>query len=80
MLSTQSRRPAARPVVMEDLFLPEEKLRITQRFNPEATIYNKSAFNTAIQEMLIKKEMIELSEDTKAKFNSLLKELNEYVF
>jgi len=72
--------PEIGSVMMEDIFSQKEKLRITQRFNPESTIYNKSAFNTAIQEALVNKEVIELSEKTIAKFNSLLKGLNEFAF
>ena len=72
--------PEIGPVMMEDIFSEEEKLLITQRFNPEATAYNKSAFNTAIQEALAAKNIIELSETTVEKFDNLLKALNEYVF
>lgn len=67
-------------MAMEDIFSEEEKLEITQRFNPVATTYNKSAFNTAIQEALIKKEKIVLSEATIAKFDQLLQRLDSYSF
>lgn len=72
--------PELGTVMMEDIFSATEKVRITQRFHPELTTYNKSAFNTAIQEALVNKEVIELSTETKEKFNSLLKALNEYSF
>lgn len=65
---------------MEDIFGEEEKLSITRRFNPGATAYNKSAFNTAIQEALIKKESIALSETTISKFDLLLQGLESYSF
>lgn len=72
--------PELGTVMMEDIFSATEKVRITQRFHHELTTYNKSAFNTAIQEALVNKEVIELSTETKEKFNSLLKALNEYSF
>lgn len=67
--------PGIGSAAMEDIFTEDEKLMITRRFNPEAATYNKSAFNTAIQEALIKKEEIALSDDTIAKFDQLLKGL-----
>ena len=67
--------PGIGSAAMEDIFTEDEKLMITRRFNPEAATYNKSAFNTAIQEALIKKEEIALSDDTISKFDQLLKGL-----
>ena len=67
-------------VAMEDIFTEAEKLAITQRFDETATKYKKSAFNTAIQTALINKEVVELSEETLNKFDSLLKALNTYKF
>ena len=67
-------------VAMEDIFTEEEKLAITQRFNETATEYKKSAFNTAIQTALINKDVIDLSEETINRFDSLLKALNTYKF
>ena len=67
-------------VAMEDIFTEAEKLAITQRFDETATKYKKSAFNTAIQTALINKEVIELSEETLNKFDSLLKQLDVYSF
>lgn len=67
-------------VAMEDIFTEAEKLTITQRFDETATKYKKSAFNTAIQTALINKEVVELSEETLNKFDSLLKALNTYKF
>ena len=72
--------PEIGDVTMEDIFTEDEKLIITQRFIPLAVTYNKSAFNTAIQEALINKEKIELSKETITKFDLLLKGLNEYIF
>lgn len=65
---------------MEDIFREEERLMITKRFNPAATAYNKSAFNTAIQEALIRKERLTLSEETIARFDQLLQGLDTYLF
>ena len=66
--------------MMKDIFSEEEKLTITQRFDNTATKYNKSAFNTAIQSALIKKEVMTLSKETIDKFDKLLAELNKYKF
>ena len=72
--------PEIGDVAMEDIFTEEEKLAITQCFNESAMEYKKSEFNTAIQTALINKEIIELSEETLNKFDSLLKALNTYKF
>ena len=72
--------PEIGAVAMEDFFTEAEKLAITQRFDETATKYKKSAFNTAIQTAFINKEVIELSEETLNKFDSLLKALNTYKF
>ena len=72
--------PEIGAVAMEDIFTEAEKLAITQRFDETATKYKKSAFNTAIQTALINKEVVELSEETLNKFDSLLKALNTYKF
>ncbi|WP_295938670.1 AAA family ATPase [uncultured Alistipes sp.] len=65
---------------MEDIFTAEEKLEITRLFNPDAAAYNKSAFNTAIQSALLKKEKIDfLSESTVLKFDKLLNALDAIV-
>lgn len=72
--------PEIGAVAMEDFFTEAEKLAITQRFDETATKYKKSAFNTAIQTALINKEVIELSDETLNKFDSLLKQLNSYKF
>lgn len=65
--------PEIGSAAMEDIFTEDEKIMITRRFNPEVASYNKSAFNTALQEALIKREKITLSEGTIAKFDQLLK-------
>ena len=72
--------PEIGAVAMEDIFTEEEKLMITKRFNETATEYKKSEFNTAIQTALINKRVIEVSEETLNKFDSLLKQLNSYKF
>ena len=72
--------PEIGAVAMEDFFTEAEKLAITQRFDETATKYKKSAFNTAIQTAFINKEVIELSEETLNKFDSLLRALNTYKF
>ena len=72
--------PEIGAVAMEAIFTESEKLAITRLFDSSATKYKKSAFNTAIQTALINKEIIELSEETLNKFDSLLKALNTYKF
>lgn len=72
--------PEIGAIAMEDIFTDQEKITITQLFDPSATKYKKSAFNTAIQTAFINKEVIELSEETLKKFESLFKALNSYKF
>jgi len=56
----------------EKLFKDDEKLNIQQLSFPEDTIYSKSHFNTAIQELFIKNETFALSAETKANFKKIL--------
>jgi predicted ATPase len=56
---------------MEELFTDEEKILITKVFDSNATDYDKSKFNTAIQSLFLLKEKIELSETTIQKFEKL---------
>lgn len=72
--------PEIGDVAMEDIFTETEKLAITQHFEEFAIKFKKSTFNTAIQTALVNKEVIELSEETLNKFDSLLKQLNSYKF
>ena len=67
-------------VSMEDIFSSEEKLKITQRFDNAATKFSKGAFNASIQIAFINKEIINLSEETLNKFDSLLQKLNLFKF
>lgn len=49
----------------EFLFTPYDRLKIQQQSFPEETEYKKSMFNSSIQEMFVKEEAFELSEETK---------------
>jgi len=49
----------------EFLFTSDDRLKIQQQSFPNETEYEKSMFNTAIQELFVKEEVIELSEETK---------------
>ena len=66
--------------MMENIFSEQEKLMITQRFDDTANQFNKSAFNTAIQNALINQETISLSKETIEKFDQLLEALNFFKF
>ncbi|MBP3303127.1 MAG: AAA family ATPase [Opitutales bacterium] len=57
---------------MEEIFNESERLLVTRLFNPSATKYKKSEFNTAIQEAFINKRKIEFSDETLQKFDNLL--------
>jgi len=61
----------------EKLFNDDEKLAIQQNAFPESNTYEKSKFNTAIQELFIKKEGFELSEDTRDNFKKIFKFINK---
>lgn len=63
---------------MEEIFSEDERLSITQLFNPVASKYKKSEFNTAIQEAFINKNKISLSKETLSKFEKLLSALSSY--
>lgn len=56
----------------EQLFTPQELLDIQKTFDPTATAYNKSSFNTALQNLFISEQVITLSNDTKEKFKKIL--------
>jgi len=55
----------------EKLFTESEKLQIQKKSFSGDTSYNKGRFNTAIQELFIKNESIELSENTKENFKKI---------
>ena len=55
----------------ESLFSDNEKLKIIQKSSPKETIYSKGKFNSAIQELFIKKEVVDLSENTLDNFKKI---------
>jgi AAA15 family ATPase/GTPase len=55
----------------EKLFTDAELLSIVQTFDPLATVFDKSKFNTALQNLFIQEQVVELSEETKTKFRNL---------
>lgn len=55
----------------EKLFSEAELLSIVQTFDPLATAFDKSKFNTALQNLFIEEQVVELSEETKTKFRNL---------
>lgn len=56
----------------EDLFTEDERLAITQDFDPTSTAYNKSKFNTALQQKFVDQEHKELDSQTLARFEKIL--------
>lgn len=56
----------------EQLFTAQELLDIQKTFDPAATTYNKSAFNTALQNLFISEQEITISTETKEKFKKVL--------
>lgn len=61
----------------EHLFSEAERLEITQNFDPKATAFNKSQFNTALQQLLVSEEHKELDSETIARFEKILNFLNQ---
>lgn len=55
----------------EKLFTETEQLAIIQTFDPVATVFDKSKFNTALQNLFIQEQVIEFSEATISKFKKL---------
>ena len=55
----------------ESLFTADELLTIVKTFDPTATAFEKSKFNTALQNLFIQEQIIELSEETIAKFRKI---------
>lgn len=57
----------------EDFFTDNEKIKISQEFNPSISIYNKSAFNTGMQLLFSEKRIPEyLTEETKNKLKDVI--------
>ena len=55
----------------EKLFADAEQLAIIKTFDPVATVFDKSKFNTALQSLFIQEQVIEFSETTITKFKKL---------
>lgn len=55
----------------EKLFSEAELLSIVQTFDPLATTFDKSKFNTALQNLFIQEQKIELNEETIRKFKKI---------
>lgn len=55
----------------EDLFTEAEKLEIQKKTFPSSTVYKKSEFNTAIQELFINKNTFEISNETVERFKKI---------
>ncbi len=55
----------------EALFKTSEQLDIIHGFDPNETVFHKSKFNTAIQNLFIQEQPIELSAETKDKFKKI---------
>jgi AAA15 family ATPase/GTPase len=55
----------------ESLFTADELLVIVKTFDPTATVFEKSKFNTALQNLFIQEQVIELREETIAKFRKI---------
>jgi AAA15 family ATPase/GTPase len=62
---------AAYNFATESLFTADELLTIVKTFDPTATAFEKSKFNTALQNLFIQEQIIELSEETMAKFRKI---------
>ena len=56
----------------EDVFTEDERLSITKFFDPNAESFDKSKFNTSIQNLLFQKHKLRLSENTINYFQSVL--------
>jgi AAA15 family ATPase/GTPase len=56
---------------MEELFTVDELLKITQCFDADAAVFHKSKFNSAIQNLYIQEQAIELSDATINNFTKI---------
>lgn len=57
----------------EQLFSGEELIEITKTFDSNATAFEKSKFNTAIQNLFIQEQVFELSDNTKDNFRKIFR-------
>ena len=60
----------------ENLFTDDEKLEIQRKSFPTSTVYKKSEFNTAIQQLFIDNVVFDLSDETKTKFKEIFDFIN----
>lgn len=61
----------------EDLFTPTEQMRIIQAFDPAASVYTKTKFNNAIQNLLFFGTEVVINQGTKDKFIKIFKAFTE---
>jgi len=59
----------------EDLFSEPEKLLITKVFDPKSTKFEKGKFNTGLQNLLFRKEKVELCKETLSTFELIFSSL-----
>lgn len=59
-------------LTLEDLFTENDKLKITKLFNNSLAKYDKSAFNTAIQNLYCDQSTIDLEDQTKENLKKIL--------
>lgn len=64
---------------LEDIFLENDRIKIQRNIFPEQEDYNKSKFNTAIQNMLLHKTRIELNKYTIDRFRKIFKFLKQKI-
>ncbi|HMX27076.1 MAG TPA: AAA family ATPase [Blastocatellia bacterium] len=62
---------------MEDLILGNDRLKIQATAYPEATEYDKSHFNRAVQELFLTNKRIKLSQETMDNFGKVVKFCSE---
>jgi 5S rRNA maturation endonuclease (ribonuclease M5) len=60
---------------MENLFNEDERLSITQYFDANAKVFEKSKFNTGLQTLYIEDEAFDFSTETLSKFEMIFKAL-----
>jgi len=56
---------------VEDLFSDQDKLKVTQTFDPTSTKFEKSKFNTGIQTLYSEKSKFEFDDTTKSNFEKI---------
>lgn len=57
----------------ESLFIQTDKVKIMQSLFPEEKTYNKSKFNTALEDIFINKKSLKLAKQTKENFEAVFK-------